>query len=375
MWQLLAGRRRRSATTSIGVVARSMVVALGLFLLMPALAGLAGQAGDVEAAPALRAGGPDDFGYTFKDSNEPGGPVYAWDEIAASGTLVTGWNNYDNGFAGPIPIGFDFKFYGTSYNHLYVGSNGYVSFGNGFGSIPTDSPLPHPSDPNNMIALLAGDMYLHSYGNSSAVYYQTLSNPTRLVVQFDRLNRCCSVYDEFTFQVVVYPNGNIEARYEQLDYAYSYVIGIENANGTDGLNYGAAPANGLAIRYTYPTGVLLAPPEQGSFGKRGAVVRYSVRLTNRTGSPDSFDLAVQPGSDWPTTLSISQQPRPPCAAPRCSAPQRSAMSSPMLRCRIATKWRSLTLMAIVCWASWTLARLAAKPPFARPSHQLALKSS
>lgn len=303
MWQFLAGRRRRSATLSAGVVVRSIVVALGLFLLLPALAGLAGE---VEAAPALRAGGPDDFGYTFKDSNEPGGPVYAWDEIAASGTLVTGWNGFDNGFAGPVPIGFDFKFYGASYNQLYVGSNGYVSFGNGFGAIPTNYPLPQPSDPNNMVALFAGDMYLHNYGQDSTVRYQTLSNPTRLIVQFDRLYRCCSAYDAYTFQVVIYPSGNIEARYKQLGWAYNHTVGIENANGTDGLNYGAAPTNGLAIRYTYPAGVSLAPPEQGSFGKRGAVVRYSVRLINHTGGPDSFALAVQPGSEWTTTLSISQ---------------------------------------------------------------------
>ena len=282
-------------------------MALGLLLLMPALASLAGQGSvlRVEAAPALRAGGPDDFGYTFVDSNEPGGPVYTWENIAASGALVTGWNNYDNGFAGPIPIGFAFKFYGASYNQLYVGSNGYISFGNGYSSIPTYPP-PHPDDPNNMIALYGGDMYLHNYGYDSAVYYQTLSNPTRLVVQFDRLYWCCYDYSPRTFQAVLYPNGDSEVRYSQLDYSNPYAVGVENATGADGLNYGDTLSNSLAIRYTYPTGVLLAPPQQDSFGRRDTVVKYEVRVANHTGSPDSFDLAVQPGSDWPTTLSIGQ---------------------------------------------------------------------
>jgi DNA-binding beta-propeller fold protein YncE len=308
MWQFLATRRLRKATPSARVVVQSIVVALGLFLLTPALAGLAGlaPAGEAEAAPALRAGGPDDFGYTFKDSNEPGGPVYAWEEIAGSGTLVTGWNNYNNGFAGPIPIGFGFSFYGTSYDALFVGSNGYLSFGSGFGSVPSSSPLPQPNDPNNTIVVYGGDMHLHNYGSDSAVYYQTLSNPTRLVVQFNRLYWCCWSYDPHTLQVVLYPNGDIEARYSQLSYSNPYAVGIENANGTDGLNYGASLANNLAIRYTYPTGVQLAPPEQERFGKRGAVVTHRLRITNRTGEPDSFDLAVLSGNDWPATLAITQ---------------------------------------------------------------------
>lgn len=304
MWRFLGGRAVVGTDASVPVV-RSVVVALGLLLALLALASLA-PAGRAEAAPALRAGGPDDFGYTFKDSNEPGGPSYAWEDIAATGTLVTGWNSYDNGFAGPIPIGFNFEFYGVSYNQLYVGSNGYVSFGAGFGSVPADSPLPDPSDPNNMIALFGADLYLYNYGQNSAVHYQTLSNPTRLIVQFDRLHWCCYASEERTFQVVLFPSGDIEARYKQLSNSTPRVAGIENANGSVGLNYGDALANGLAIRYSYPTGVMLAPPEQGSFGKLGSLARYSVRVSNHTGSPDSFELAVQPGSDWPTTLSISQ---------------------------------------------------------------------
>jgi hypothetical protein len=304
MWRFFGGRTVVTADASAPVV-RSVVVALGLMLAMLALVSLA-PAGRAEAAPALRAGGPDDFGYTFKDSSEPGGPSYAWEDIAATGTLVTGWNSYDNGFAGPIPIGFNFEFYGVSYNQLYVGSNGFVSFGAGFSSIPASYPLPDLGDPNNMIALFGGDLYLHDYGQNSAVRYQTLGNPTRLIVQFDRLSWCCNAGAEHTFQMALYPNGDIEARYKQLSNSTPRVVGIENANGSVGLNYGNALDNGLAIRYSYPTGVLLMPPEQDNFGRRGAEIRYSVRVTNHTGSPDSFELAVQSGNDWPTTLSISQ---------------------------------------------------------------------
>jgi hypothetical protein len=74
----------------------------------------AAAADQVDPQP-LGSGGPDQFGYIFLDSNEPGGPAYAWEEISATGTLVTGWTSYDDGYAGPIPTGFPFNYYGNTY--------------------------------------------------------------------------------------------------------------------------------------------------------------------------------------------------------------------------------------------------------------------
>jgi YVTN family beta-propeller protein len=289
------------------VTGRSVVAALGLLLLLPVFFGVVGldSGYQAQAAPAFHAGGPDQFGYTFKDSNEPGGPVYAWDDISASGVIVTGWTSYDDGYAGPIPIGFSFNYYGTDYTDLYIGTNGFVSFGRGYGTIPGGT-LPQTSNPNNDIALFGSDLYLYNYGGVSKIYYQTLHNPTRFVVQFVDLHYCCGQNTPHTFQVILYPNGDILAQYRMLNGTSTSYVGIENATGTDGLSYGAALADNLAIRYTYPVGVYLNPASQTQYGPPGGVITHRIRLINRTGGPDSFDLALEPGYAWPTTLSITR---------------------------------------------------------------------
>lgn len=78
-------------------------------------------------------GGPDTYGYTWKDSNEPGGPVYNWIEIATpeggAGTYRSALNQDDSHEAN-IPLGFNFPYYGTSFNQITIGTNGPIYFEN-----------------------------------------------------------------------------------------------------------------------------------------------------------------------------------------------------------------------------------------------------
>jgi WD40 repeat protein len=277
-----------------------LVLVLACLLCAPALAAPAHAA---TLAPA--AGGPDDFGYTYRDSNEPGGPVYAWEDIHTTGTLATGWTSTDDGYAGPFPIGFTFDYYGQPYNELYIGVNGYLSFGQGYGSIPGGT-LPNSNSPNNDIALFGSDLYLYDYGTESAVYYQTLANPERLVVQFVNIHYCCGYNTQHTFEVILYATGDIQAQYQSLNGTATSYVGIENSNGSDGLGYAGSLADQLAIRYYYPVGVFVTPAVQSGFGAANTMVTYALHITNRTGTPDRFALTVDSGHAWPTSLSVPE---------------------------------------------------------------------
>ena len=196
-------------------------------------------------------GGPDAFGYTYR-TNERGGPAYSWVDIATLGTEVWPGASRDDEFAGPFAIGFDFRFYGQVYNELYVGSNGYVSFGEG-DEYPAYYTLPDSRSPNNVIVPFGGDMY-HTAGVSH-IYYAQLSNPTRFVVQYSNLDQYHDRGRLATFQIILYPDGNILTHYKNVDTGFPpEVVGIENIDGTIGLDYGTNVYGGLAVRY-YPAAV------------------------------------------------------------------------------------------------------------------------
>ena len=104
----------------------------------------AGSRSDLAAATAPQAsGGPDDFGYTWTDT-EP------LDWIDASSGTDTGINNSTKS-AGPIDIGFPFKFYENVRSQAYISLYGFLAF-NSDNLGNTHAAIPDPSNPNDVIA-------------------------------------------------------------------------------------------------------------------------------------------------------------------------------------------------------------------------------
>jgi gliding motility-associated-like protein len=177
------------------------------------------------------------------------------------------WSSVEN-------IGFDFCFFGTSFNQCLAGSNGQISFGNlanagAYDGWPCTTALPSTTDmPGNVICVAFRDIDPVDGGNC---YYQIGGTaPCRYAViswvnvpLFDNTG----TQPNSTFQCVLYESTNFIDVYIGNSFSYASwnsgngIVGIQNAAATvavcpPGRNLGTWTANNEAWRFT-PTG----PPQ------------------------------------------------------------------------------------------------------------------
>ena len=267
-------------------------------------------------------GGPDAFGYLWVNSLHPAGPEFDWVDISGLGqTAALG----DDDYAGPFDLGFAFPYYDQFPTEVYIGSNGYLSFGQGYSSL-SPMPIPWPSDgwsPDNFIAAFWDDLYP---GNGGTVYYYADMANQRFIVQFQDVPGYWQG-GPFTFQFILDAGGIITVQYLDLDendLAWAGA-GIENSNGTIGLQYhlqgeGAALGDQVAVLYTPPSscepvacaGVLETEPNEG-WGDNNASwnmircgdTRCGTILAGAAGTDTDWYLYTHFGGNITATLDLS----------------------------------------------------------------------
>lgn len=221
----------------------------------------------VASAAILPSTGPDSYGYT-------GAPIDA--NLRNIGTTGIRGPAGDDVLSSPVPIGFNFSFYGTSYSQLIISTNGFVTFSDwkGANGCCEGLPLPTPSGepvPGNLIAGFWTDL---ETGRGQMVY-QTLGNPgsREFVVGFYDVAYCCGRSPSATFEIILREgSNNIELQYGRVTPGLGnpFSIGIENLSGTSGLTaaYGASTQE---ANLPSPQGYLFtAPvPEPSSFALIG----------------------------------------------------------------------------------------------------------
>lgn len=182
----------------------------------------------------------------------------------------------DDNFAGPINLPSSFVYYWNSYTKVYVGANGYITFGRGHnvssGPPPYFTPFPSTAAPNEWIAPYLADLtFADNTGApvpSAKLYYGSTSDG-RFVITWDSVpywnNSAPGEWDgRNSFQIILNPaDSSITFQYKEITSGYysGYgsgnfnVVGMENITGQSGLNIATAwpvPFSNYAIQIWHP---------------------------------------------------------------------------------------------------------------------------
>ena len=205
---------------------------------------------------------PDAFGYTWKDSQEPGVTYNFLDTTYGAGTwtFVTGLG--DDNYVGPFNLGFSFRYYYYNVNKIWIGSNGYIMFGGGNSNLASPFPLiPTAGLPNDIVMGFASDLNFEGTGNTGKCYYYS-NNTDTLIVTWLEVPFWATGTPPYTgsntFQIILAKtDSSIVFQYETqtgLTSNNSISCGIENITGQVGLQYlyGIYPTPGRSVKFFYP---------------------------------------------------------------------------------------------------------------------------
>lgn len=208
----------------------------------------------------LRSGNSDKAGYSWVDNDQDPSLKYEWISYENATEMdVVGYSPTT------YKLPFPFSFYGKEYNEVVVSSHGQVLF-------PTENnnqlsnaiygnsrTLPLEDDVNNFICILRSPMATYS---SFSVESRVLSEEfdDKVVITWkDMLSNIFSDYSAGTIvtcQMILFKDGRIKFQYKDVENAIwrkNSVIGIENEDGTDGLEISLLQSyvhNNLAIMIT-----------------------------------------------------------------------------------------------------------------------------
>jgi len=183
--------------------------------------------GPTLAAP-IGATGPDDFGYQGDDI------AYNLRNIRSSGKRL---RLREDQVSRGIGIGFGFSFYGNTYSTAYISSNGFITFSRRQShGCCAGARIPDAAGPNNLIAGWWED--LDPSEGRGRVRYQTLgeAGSREFVVGFYNVEHW-PYGNPVSFEIILHEGSNdIEFQWAAARTDGSmHTVGIENADGSDGL--------------------------------------------------------------------------------------------------------------------------------------------
>ena len=250
------------------------------------------------------AGGPDDFGYYWIDSDQEGGPSFIYNDISSFGIDIIE-DLTDDSYTGPINLGFDFEYYGQTYNQIYVGSNGLIGFDPVSLDARTNRPIPYVVEPNAILAWCWDDMEPENPDNPNAhVYYKSQSD--RFVIQFkDYPYYNGAAGAVINAQVILFKNHQIKFLYKSIGPGFlvnSATVGIESPAGNDGLEVIYKDDylhDSLAVQFYYQFPWLYLDQLSGTVAPQAADTIAVKLMSDEVMNPGAYTANVMVNSNDP----------------------------------------------------------------------------
>ena len=152
--------------------------------------------------------------------------TFDWIDIFAVGQSAGNMDDDEN--VGPFALGFDFPFYGQTYNAIRVCTNGWLSFMS-TGTETSGSPIPNVIEPNCALYPFWDDLVTSD--NTQVVYYSDAGS-RQFILSFLNMARYDNPALLQTFQVVISQSGTVRFNYQTIDDNSNLLCGVENCDGT-----------------------------------------------------------------------------------------------------------------------------------------------
>lgn len=239
-------------------------------------------------------GGPDRFGYSWKDSNEPGGPVYSWWDITGSGTQVTGLK--DDNVVGPFNMLQGFNFFWYQPQSFWIGTNGFISFNGGNLREPFNFHLNWIRGTKDYVAPFLTDLNFTGIGNMGRCFY--LISGDSLCISWENVPfwNQSGFSGNNSFQIIFNRiNHSITFNYKNVvtQIGMSPIAALTNYAGNLGFRLisGQAIPSNYSIRIDYPTNSSFIQPDLavGFVGEQGSKATFA----NKNGASSKFKALIR----------------------------------------------------------------------------------
>jgi len=234
----------------------------------------------------LGSGGPDAYGYEWIDSDDPAGPTYGWIDISTLGTEISwhehpSYDSLDDSWTDPIAMGMSFNFYGVDYSDIVVSTNGWASFLPQTDDHYWEDPIPDTDDPNALLAVYWDDLEgQYPTGTYGSAYYYYNATENQFILSWTNWHHNYNS-EILNFQIIL--DGDDQTVTYQYANVHSsetdYTVGIENADGTVGLQVANSQAylhSSLAVLFEPPPEWLSTDLVDGTIGPLSAQIPFDI---------------------------------------------------------------------------------------------------